>query len=940
MAQGAVAVLPATNITSDQVRFEIAELAKILRFRDEVLAGRHSKFRLPTNRFGALSAAPSSNSPLPLTPLSAAQAFAADLSKSKIHNGDGLSASVHGLESVDSSHVTIAGPIHSGFSNSDKSSIDPILLEKSADLIKAEIQLKRQRLERGLREQVEQRRLASKAAAQSAESLPDFDLSDVLFKAIALVHPSATTTAAEVEPSVGARSASDSFDENTFYSSQHDTPELDTPRLEEQISDIPTANAAISTENRTTDQYGRVWLTSAQNTSSEGLVASDREEVQASLSDRSKEASKAALAPKRVPLQSSRPVPVHPMTPVQYGKHFVDITIGDSDAEHPAAPAKAQQGEVSELSTTVKQGQTEARVVQTTTDELIEDAFPPSPRIFSANPLTKIPPQPAQPAASNDVSLTRSLPQVVSSPDSSPKAGKVKGKKKKKKDKAKEKKRKSNGKEPAFETPDTPYIKPEPRSPSPFASVPLQRPAKRQRHSLNQDAGDGLNYDEPSNEDSGFEFQGRKNRGRGNHRGGHRQQQSQQQARSRHGQQDYEQEYDPAEPMTSIYRQDPHDQSQRRRDIGHSTRQSAPRATSVYAPSRPFDDRAIRDPSVVVVDQSLRTNAPHYYRNEGVLPRSVVRPEADRERSRSPIMYERQRSTMAPPQQVAPRKVIVDDYGHYYESGAPAVRVSQRPSEDPYVPYAFQRVEQVVYEPPVRAIPRAVLETRNADGTVYRTSSPMHMNSPRRLVTQPPYDPEYRAYRQREPSVRPPAMAPPSEDFLRPSQTIVQKNFDHSEAPHSDYRSGSMRPETNSREQTHGFAPRRLQSVRPDSTYEAAGTQYTGRLQSARAEPAPRGYAPEAYLPAVPQAEYRADSHIPPQPRYREYSVRPAEKEYTPTQYAVRPARDPYGTPSQQSPYGPPGTRQIIRQIVEDPGYTEPPRQAMYQELPRDSVYR
>src|ERR1700722_3918033 len=80
-----------------------------------------------------------------------------------------------------------------------KSEINPILLEKSDDLIKAEIQLQRHRLERALREQVEQRRLSLKASLQTSESLPDFDLSDVLSKALTIVHPS---TAADVEQPV------------------------------------------------------------------------------------------------------------------------------------------------------------------------------------------------------------------------------------------------------------------------------------------------------------------------------------------------------------------------------------------------------------------------------------------------------------------------------------------------------------------------------------------------------------------------------------------------------------------------------------------------------------------------------------------------------------------------------------------------------------------
>jgi hypothetical protein len=134
-----------------------------------------------------------------------------------------------------------------------KSEINPILLEKSDDLIKAEIQLQRQRLERALREQIEQQRITAKALLQTSESLPNFDISEVLSKALAIVHPSTT---ADAEPAVGVRSsASDSFDENTFYSSQHDTPE---PSSSSQGQKEPTEQRSrrlISVEERPAEVF-------------------------------------------------------------------------------------------------------------------------------------------------------------------------------------------------------------------------------------------------------------------------------------------------------------------------------------------------------------------------------------------------------------------------------------------------------------------------------------------------------------------------------------------------------------------------------------------------------------------------------------------------------------------------------------------------------------
>ena len=97
------------------------------------------------------------------------------------------------------------------------SGLDPIFLEKGEDLIRAEMRLERQRLERTLEEQIQQRRVANRQRTSDQDALPDFDVSDVLFQAQELVKPIA---AAESHGANGIPSSSDSFDDNTFYSSQ------------------------------------------------------------------------------------------------------------------------------------------------------------------------------------------------------------------------------------------------------------------------------------------------------------------------------------------------------------------------------------------------------------------------------------------------------------------------------------------------------------------------------------------------------------------------------------------------------------------------------------------------------------------------------------------------------------------------------------------------
>ena len=216
MAQGPLAPLAIPNgvapaPTADELR-EIAEYEKIVQFRDAVLAGTHPRVKIPPHLIGKQAHATRNfSSPTTSTPRSN------NIAQRSTPNSHSEDASSSFFRSPNNSR---SGPV-AQISKSGQSEINPILLEKSDDLIKAEMQLQRQRLERALRDQIEKQRIATKAALQTSESLPNFDISEVLAKAQALVHPS---TQAEVQPAMADdTAASDSFDENTFYSSQHDS---------------------------------------------------------------------------------------------------------------------------------------------------------------------------------------------------------------------------------------------------------------------------------------------------------------------------------------------------------------------------------------------------------------------------------------------------------------------------------------------------------------------------------------------------------------------------------------------------------------------------------------------------------------------------------------------------------------------------------------------
>ena len=138
------------------------------------------------------------------------------------------------------------------------SKIDPIFLTKSDDLVKAELQLQRQRVERGLREQVEQKRKETRKKTSFMEAKPDFSVTDVLRRALEVVLP------VELKPAKGTTSS----DENSFYSSrapddyspQSGEPRNSTPddrRVPDELRRLEALNPSESDQemrNPVTDQ--------------------------------------------------------------------------------------------------------------------------------------------------------------------------------------------------------------------------------------------------------------------------------------------------------------------------------------------------------------------------------------------------------------------------------------------------------------------------------------------------------------------------------------------------------------------------------------------------------------------------------------------------------------------------------------------------------------
>lgn len=208
---------------SDKELREVYEYEKILRLRDEIFAGKHPRLKVSVHAAakGVVRAVQSPSLPNP-RPTNGEISKVCQSSTPPSTRPNGFHGSVGQVndalqKSPNAQRIPTSGTGSSG--------IDPIFLTKSEDLVKAEIQLQRQRIERALEEQVYLRKIISRQRISDQEAVPDFNISEVFARALDIVKP---TSLAENNGANATATSSDSFDENTFYSSQiNDSPSGD-----------------------------------------------------------------------------------------------------------------------------------------------------------------------------------------------------------------------------------------------------------------------------------------------------------------------------------------------------------------------------------------------------------------------------------------------------------------------------------------------------------------------------------------------------------------------------------------------------------------------------------------------------------------------------------------------------------------------------------------
>ncbi|KFY36645.1 hypothetical protein V494_05009 [Pseudogymnoascus sp. VKM F-4513 (FW-928)] len=920
MAQGAITTAPSVGsagLTRNELH-EIQEYEKIIRFRDAVYSGTHPQIQIPPHLAGKSLVKPLSPNTVVTPSNQPPAAFSSTTPAAKTYTGKENEG--NGEKLLDGRRITAArSPV--GPSKTNKSEINPILLEKSADLIKAEIQLHRQRLERSLRDQVDQRRISMKAASQTSESLPDFDLSDVLSKAFTIVHPS---TASEAGQSQGGRtSASDSFDDNTFYSSQHDTPEHGrSPRERRESGEVyprtvPPLNAPDSGPSvvRYQDEPQSFVSKDAppSNDVVPGLQELARSQISAPIStlqdprptaagvNQSNELLKAAIA-NNPATDFARPAALTPSS-----------TVSTPQGTAPSQTGADEMSTISQGGPDVVPQQVASATSQKRRLSLEE---PETVRNFNLSPVA---PQPARvsplataraPVISQEEFTLQENPAARVSPiheaEASSGAGGTPKTSKRAENRRAKGKRDATGNIPAsaIATPASPYIKPEPRSPSPFQAAPLPRPHKRQRQTIQQ--GAGLDYDEPSEDAMAMQpIAVPRTRD----------------VRPRHVQRGDDRLGEPMEidqpPRQRIMR----DEAPSRRIVSQEIYRDPPSPAMYAVPYPQYEQRPVRASSRMVADTYYQ-EPQGYYREPPVAPGAVIEIDSNQDRSLSPIL-------MAPPPRMAPSRIVVDEYGRQYYTAAPTT-ARQSVAPQPRIiddNYYYDRA-------PPRAIRRPVQHSYEDDGVIYRRASPQQYVPQRRVITLPENLAEPQ-YRQREYSARPVATRPPAEDYTVP----VEREREPIEIRQREY---STRPPA--RQQpiddyvrvAEGPPPRRQ-----PTHFEEPPHEYIPRVASVRPESFRQEYIPRAQSIRPERAEYipRAQS-IRPEPVHREYaaSVRPEGRREVPSQiireYSVRPGegevvrREYMPPPPMMEEYAPPppatgGARQMPmqRRVVEEQEY-------------------
>ncbi|KAI1205688.1 uncharacterized protein F4807DRAFT_441927 [Annulohypoxylon truncatum] len=815
---------------------EIREYQKVISFRDTIVSGKHPRIKVaaksstPAQQAQATSTSLATDRVAPSSSLTQPQALqnlhAPNLNSHQVDNLN--SFKVNSQQSAVA--ATAAGaPGASGASGASSTFIPgvstPLDHKTAIQNFKTKtwyLERQRQKLEQELAEQVQLR----PALISSSEHI-DLDLADVLAKAITVVQATApmsidTPNAATISDS------NDSFDDNTFYSSSLETP-----------------------GSRASPASPRVQKVTSQDAPGQDNVTPQRRQNAAPpvrpLPSQSEQPTQAASSSRQLPPSTGIPPqptqgPESSLVAQFHQLHSIEPQVISSDS----GPASRSDNGNTDSD---QPGDFRTRLAGLLPPPLMHQQhqgplvrahdlspYAPQPAHISSLATARVPPTSDPeisilPGAPAQVTALRQERGAVTSPESSPQGEKRSKKKNNKKNKRKAEPRVSD-------VPGSPYIKPEPRSPSPLSAPQFARPPQKRLRSGSHHQPE-LVYDEPRIQRPVSVLR--------------REQFSTVHApidRSPYG---FERVDDPYA-----------------RQLHHSVAPASQRLERAVYEERRADGAAVQyvqrvqspydyaTPYSVVESRPLRSasySLNPQYREFSTYPRDgrmSARPYADRARSRSPIIIERRSPAMAPP--APPPRIIVDQYGREYIEPPRASTVSRHS----VVPAPRPAEREIIYERvPARVPSRMSRETFEEDAILYRRSSPAY--APRRVFTQPEYGVDYRSYRERDYPTQP--IGAPGQEFA-PIRGAI----------------GGRAPEDMSRD----YLPRAT-TVRP-----AEAVPYYHRPGTIRPDIPPRQYA------ASVNPEVRRDV-VPPVAR--EFSVRPVERDAHRREYSVRPVDRLYNRP-------------------------------------------
>ncbi|PGH06508.1 hypothetical protein GX51_02332 [Blastomyces parvus] len=478
---------------------EMLEYEKIVNLHDQIFSGQHPRLKVPQHVIRKVTPRSIQTPPLPgihpmpPEPPAAPQAKSYPLTSSTQPNAmplaNGFSATAPAAtgpvpseavrpssQSGRSDHLTTQKPV---------SEIDPIFLTKSDDLIRAEIQLQRQRVERTLRDQLEQKKIEYRRKTCLQESKPDFDVSEVLREALQLVKPISTT---DMDGANANTAASDSFEDNSFYSSKApDSPQVsDRNEQPSPLRPEPARPAGV-------DEVPYEGHVDRQH------VDSDRDMMDVEMQETYNVADKRGplsrspenLTPRR-PSPSRYPAREHPdmYDEPEYSPPGPDIPSGgrrEEEGEYVQEPEPGINYRRRSYGRPIERGQDMRRVTPPGHDiriarNHITSPAAPQPSRVSPLAVTKVPslPQSRQQRHPRPIDkVTNTQGSARTSPEVAPQP--IHSRKRRRVQENRDRPRVANEGRVA-DSPDQPYIKPEPVSPAPFSDLPLTSSSRQRPH--------------------------------------------------------------------------------------------------------------------------------------------------------------------------------------------------------------------------------------------------------------------------------------------------------------------------------------------------------------------------------------------------------------------------------------------------------------------------